>query len=176
MTLASKGIPIQQTCMMQCFILQRFKPLPSIGSRDDVVETDSAVDLRSPTHLSSSHMTINKTASHDHTPSTHCEKEEQLSARALPAEPPPNTPCCVTLCVRLPDGARVKRRFNHSTHTIHTLLLFAVLSLPREVGVASLSGVELASCTVPKVVYSDHSKTLAQAGLTQNTLLCLSIL
>ena len=138
-----------------------------------MVETDSAVDLRSPTHLSSSHLT--KAASHDHTPSTHCEKE-QLSAHTLSAEPPPDAPCCVTLCVRLPDGTRVKRRFNHSTHTIHTLLLFAVLSLPREAGVASLSDMELASCTVPKVVYSDHSQTLGQAGLTQNTLLCLSIL
>ncbi len=151
---------------------QRFKPLPSIDSRDALVETDSAIDVRSPNHPSS-HMTW----SHDHLPHTHkptiIPREQPLT---VPPEPSVHDPDCVTLCVRLPDGSRAQRRFDYSIHTLSSLLAFAMTSLPKGVGAVSPSEVELATSTVPKVVFRDWSLTLGQAGLTQNTLLCLSIL
>lgn len=149
---------------------QRFKPLPSIDSRGTLVETDSAIDVQSPNHLPSSHMTW----SHDHLP--HMHKPTTLREQPVPLEPSIHDPHCVTLCVRLPDGSRAQRRFNYSMHTLSSLLAFAMTSLPKEVGVVSLSDVELATSTVPKVVFRDWSITLGQAGLTQNTLLCLSII
>lgn len=153
---------------MYLFLIQRFKPLPSIGSQNALVETDSAIDIQSP-DFSSSHMTSN-IGSHDHY--HHTPKQQHT----VPPEPCPADSHTVTLCVRLPDGSRSQRRFNHSTHTLQQLLVWAVLTLPSELGVCSPAQVELVSSTVPKVVYRDWSLTLGEAGLTQNTLLCLTIL
>ncbi len=153
------------------FSSQRFKPLPSIGSRDAVVEKDSVIHSQFSQHLSS-HMT----GSHDHLPHVH--KPITTTHKELitvPPEPSPHDPHTVTLCIRLPDGTRVQRRFNYSTHTLHTVLAFAMTFLSQDIH-GQLPEVELASSTVPKEVYSDLSLTLSQAGLTQNTLLCLAIL
>jgi len=148
------------------------------------VETDSAVDLRSSLTASNNpNPCTNGQPQNRSIPSSRHyieQSKNQIESKgsidSSPVEPLPGCANTVILCVRLPNGSRVQRRFDYLRDTIKSVLLFALYSMPQESDVLSLSDVEMSSCTVPRVVYSQLSATLDQYELTQNTLLCLSLL
>ena len=223
-------------------LLQRFKPLPSIGKANDtdstpVTDTDSAVDLASPTP--SSHHTHLPNNSYNSQIGTHCtccdsqlclhndverdgggksnvyEDVPQLSRQEspinhhskpltvspdlcvaekvgrngtsiniatksshylLPPEPSPNDAHTVTLCIRLPDGSRVQRRFNFCIDTLQTVVTFARTNLNQSEESSSeqqdsFSDFVLCDNSVPRVVFDDLSLGLEEVGLVHNTML-----
>lgn len=88
--------------------------------------------------------------------------------------------CCqhahsVTLCIKLPNCDRIKRKFDYRKNRIKDVVYFAHCSMTGEKDVPlNADEVCLSDNNVPMNVYSDHSLTLHEAGLIHNTLLHFS--
>lgn len=91
----------------------------------------------------------------------------------VPPEPPKDAPNTVMLKVRLPSGEYIQRRFDYQTSCIRDVVHYAKLAADSKDARLTEKGLTLSTNFVPKVVFSDHSLTLAQAGLVHNTLLHL---
>lgn len=104
-----------------------------------------------------------------HKPPVDCGPHERLNFE-VPPEPPMDAPNTVMLKVRLPDGECIQRRFNYQSDLLRTVVHYAWLVMNSRV---PEEDVTLSTNCVPKVVFSDLSLTLEQAGLVHNTLLHL---
>lgn len=81
----------------------------------------------------------------------------------------------VTLCIRLPSCNRIEHKFDYKRDRIKDVINFVHIFMTGERD-ANLGAddVCLSDNSVPINVYSDHSLTLYEAGLTHNTLLHFS--
>ena len=95
----------------------------------------------------------------------------------IPPEPSEGAPHTVILKLRLPGGECIQRRFSYQLDRLGCVVRYAcsvVNSNPKSTDMnLSVSSVTLSSNSVPKIVYSDLSLTLEQAGLVHNTVLHL---
>ena len=94
----------------------------------------------------------------------------------VPPEPSKDAPHTVVLKLRLPGGELFQRRFNYEVDQLGSVVSYAcsVMNSKDDSDLnPSVNSVSLCSNCVPKVVYSDLSLTLEQAGLVHNTLLHL---
>ena len=94
----------------------------------------------------------------------------------VPPEPPKDAPHTVVLKLRLPGGECIQRRFNYQVDLLGCVVSFTCAAMSIQGGSdlnLTMNNVTLSSNGVPKVVYSDLSLTLEQAGLVHNTLLHL---
>ena len=94
----------------------------------------------------------------------------------VPPEPAKDAPHTVVLKLRLPGGECIQRRFNYQVDQLGSVVSYACSVINSKDGNdlnLSVDSVSLSSNCVPKVVYSNLSLTLEQAGLVHNTLLHL---
>lgn len=96
----------------------------------------------------------------------------------VPPEPSKDAPHTVVLKLRLPGGECIQRRFNYQIDELGCVVSYACSLINSKGSGGSLNlsvgDVTVSSNCVPKVVYSDLSLTLEQAGLVHNTLLHLN--
>ena len=95
-----------------------------------------------------------------------CSKSRPVDSR-IPEEPLASEAHTVLLCVKIPSGCRVQRRFRLSDLLCH-VMAFAVQHCEQE------GDWELSTSDVPKRVFKDLSLTLNKAGLAVRTLLHLT--
>ena len=88
--------------------------------------------------------------------------------RTVLPEPAPDEPGSVVLAIKLPDGARLERRFRQ------TDLLADVMLVAQDYSPQPLPPCELCTNDVPKKLLTDYGMTLKQAGLSVRTMLILS--
>ena len=94
----------------------------------------------------------------------------------VPPEPSKDAPHTVVLKLRLPGGECIQRRFDYQVDQLGCVVSYACSVVNSRDGSdlnLSVNSASLSSNCVPKVVYSDLSLTLEQAGLVHNTLLHL---
>ena len=161
--------------LIMSFILQNLIPLPSIATKsmelNSFGEGDSGVDSISSTNLIKSSL-ISPSCSE-------CTSESDVylhssgSVTLLP-EPELHCPNAVTLCIKLPDSVRIQRRFDCKQHSIRDVIQFVCLFLNQMNIDVDIEETCLSTGLVPMTVYSDHSLTLEQAGLTHNSILHFS--
>ena len=88
----------------------------------------------------------------------------------LPPEPDIDSPYSVTLCIKLPNCDRIQRRFNYDDQ-IKAVISFAQSFLQEDNTLFCQDKACLKDNNVPMNVYSNHSLTLSEVGLTHNTVL-----
>ena len=100
--------------------------------------------------------------------------KEATKNETIPPEPPKDAPNTVTLKVRLQDGECVQRRFSYKSSTLRDIVHCARLAMESaEDKTLTEKRLILSNNCVPKVVFSELSLTLEEAGLVHNTLLHL---
>lgn len=87
----------------------------------------------------------------------------------IPGEPPVDDPFAVLLCVKIPNGNRVQRRFRPSDLLCH-VVAFALQHCKEE----EEEDWELSTSDVPRKVFNNLSLSLKEAGLENRTLLHLT--
>jgi len=98
-------------------------------------------------------------------------KSSQADSR-IPEEPLASDPHTVLLCVKVPSGCRIQRRFRLSDllcHVMNSAIQHCAEEEEEEEG-----GWELSTSDVPRRVFEDLSLSLKEAGLSVKTLLHLT--
>ena len=91
----------------------------------------------------------------------------------IPEEPPVDDPFAVLLCVKIPNGNRVERRYRLSDLLCH-VVAFALQQCKEEEEEEEEEDWELSTSDVPRKVFSNLSLSLKEAGLESRTLLHLT--
>ena len=91
----------------------------------------------------------------------------------IPEEPPVDDPFAVLLCVKIPNGNRVQRRFKLSDLLCH-VVAFALQQCKEEEEEEEEEDWELSTSDVPRKVFNNLSLSLKEAGLESRTLLHLT--
>lgn len=99
-------------------------------------------------------------------------KSSQADSR-VPEEPLASEPHTVLLCVKVPSGCRIQRRFRLSDLLCH-VMNFAIQHCAEEEEEEDEGDWELSTSDVPRRVFEDLSLSLKEAGLAVRTLLHLT--
>ena len=127
------------------------------------------------TNMSNSH-SLNTNTSNSHSLNTNtsnncCTPIHSIADRhgSIPEEPHVDDPFAILLCVKIPNGSRVQRRFRLSDLLCH-VVAFALQHCKEE----EEEDWELSTSDVPRKVFSTLSLSLREAELENRTLLHLT--
>ena len=137
----------------------KFTPLPSIGVGPDNIASEATMAVK-PVLAGSDECDLTKD-----TESTVC--EQQQISYVIPVEPSEAYPDRIRLAIKLLDGQRHERWFR-TCDTLGSVLEFA-----RSLSDRTLLPCQFCTNEVPRRVFNDFSKTLAQTGLKSYTMLYL---